>query len=392
VIVRRLLVVFAGLLLAVQVVRNSAVAAFSELRPQTAVRFWASHPAVELSLGLFQIGRAARERKRVSPTSFTMIDDAARKSPLSPEPYLVHGVQAQLERSPAAARRDFAAAQWRDPRSLPAAYFLADYYFRAGQPIEGLRQTAILARLSPGGIASVAPFVAAYAQSRANWPQIRGLFESQPAIEDGVLVALAGNAANSDAVLALADPRHRSTDSPWLGVLLQSLTAAGQYSKAHAIWASVAGVRAEAGALLFDAAFDSPKPPPPFNWALTSSTVGLAERQPGHRLHVIFYGSDDGVLASQLLLLPPGAYRLRFQLAGGATHPEALSWSIRCDKAPAQLSSVAVDTASAHGWTFQIPAGCGAQWLELSGRSGDITQQSDATITNLSLGRANAGA
>jgi hypothetical protein len=371
VIIRRLLVVVAGLLLAVQVVRNSAVAAFSELRPQTAARFWASHPAVELSLGLFQIGRAARERKRVSPASFAMIDD---------------------ERSPAAAKRDFAAAQWRDPRSLPAAYFLADYYFRAGQPIEGLRQTAILARLSPGGIASVAPFVAAYAQSRANWPQIRGLFESQPAIEDGVLVALAGSAANSDAVLALADSRHRSTESPWLGVLLQSLTAAGQYSKAHAIWASVAGVRTEAGAFLFDAGFDSPKPPPPFNWGLTSSTVGLAERQPGHRLHVIFYGSDDGVLASQLLLLPPGAYRLRFQLAGGATHPEALSWSIRCDKARTQLSSVAVDTASAHGWTFQIPAGCAAQWLELSGRSGDITQQSDATITNLSLGRANAGA
>ena len=174
-------------------------------------------------------------------------------------------------------------------------------------PIEGLRQTAILARLSPGGIASVAPFVAAYAQSRANWPQIRGAVSSRSRRSRTACSSrwpATRPTATRCSPLPIRD--HRSTDSPWLGVLLQSLTAAGQYSKAQAIWASVAGVRAEAGAFLFDAAFDSPKPPPPFNWALTSSTVGLAERQPGHRLHVIFYGSDDGVLASQLLLLPPG--------------------------------------------------------------------------------------
>jgi len=389
VIVRRIIVIVAALLLAAQVVRNSAVVALSELQPGRAERFWAHHPAVELSLGLLAIGRASRERTHVSPATFAMIDDAARKSPLSPEPYLVHGVQAQLSGASASAKRDFEEAQWRDPRSLPAAYFLADYYFRGGRPIDGLRQTAILARLSPAGITTVAPFVAAYAQSPSNWPQIRDMFVADPLIEDDVLVALATNAANTGAVLALADPKHRTPESRWVPVLLKSLIDAGQYTKARSIWATVARVR-PAGPI-YDATFDAPAAPPPFNWALTSSTVGLAERQPGQRLHAIFYGSDDGVLASQLLLLPPGSYRLQFHLGPGALHPDAVSWSIRCDKSGDPFASATVATA-VRGWSFQVPADCQAQWLELSGRSGDISQQSDVTISDLKLVRIGAGA
>ena len=52
-----------------------------------------------------------------------------------------------------AAERAFEAAQWRDPRSLPAAYFLADRYFQTGDMRStGSREVAALARLSPSGI------------------------------------------------------------------------------------------------------------------------------------------------------------------------------------------------------------------------------------------------
>ena len=391
-IARRLLVFVVALLLGAQVVRNSAVHALVELQPASAARFWSDHPDIELSLALQQIGQAARERRPAPGTAFAMTDDAASKSPLAAEPYLIHGVEAQLAGPSAAARRDFAAAQRRDPGSLPAAYFLADYFFRLGKPIEGLRQTAVLARLSPAGIQSVAPYVAAYAQQPANWPKIRELFASQPEIADSVLVALAANPAGSPAVLALADDKHRGVDSPWLPVLLHSLVDSAQYAKARAIWATVSRVRLAPGTFLYDADFNSPRPPPPFNWSLTSSTVGLAERQPGKRLHAIFYGSEDGVLASQLTLLPPGGYTLRFKLSGGGLHPEALSWSVRCDKRDVPLASVTLDLAAARGWSFQAPANCQAQWIELSGRSGDIAQQSDVTVTDLMLTRSDGGA
>ena len=386
-IVRGLIVAVAALLLAVQVVRNAAAAALSPLHPATAAKFWAGHPTVEIASGLAEIGRAARERRDIPDGVFAMIDDAAAKSPLAPEPFLVRGVQARTAGDTDAARRAFTAAQWRDPRSMPAAYFLADYYFRAGDALHGLIQTALLARLSPRGTDAVAPFVAAYAQDRANWPQLRALFRSQEGLEDGVLIALAHDARNADAILALADADHRKSDSGWLKLLLSSLVASGDYARAHAIWSSVGQAR-KGGGLLYDAGFSEPDAPPPFNWSFSSGDVGLAERQPDGRLHVIFYGNQDGVLASQLLLLPAGAYRLQMQVAGAPVHPEALRWSMRCDKEKEPFATVGIAEAATRGWTFKVPPGCSAQWIELSGRSGDDAQQSDVTIGGLALKRA----
>ena len=390
-IVRRLIVVVVALLLAAQVVRNAAVAALSTRDPAAAAKLWPDHPSVEISLALTQIGRASRSRRPIGPEIFTLMDDAATKAPLAPEPFLVEGVRAQILRDSKAARDAFRAAQWRDPRSLPAAYFLAQYYFRVGQPVLGLEQTSLLARLSPGGRYAVAPLIAAYAEDRSNWPYVRKLFRSEDSIEDDVLIALAANARNADAILALADGRHRNASSGWLGPLLNSLVASGDYARAHAIWSSV-GQGQASGALLYDATFSSPEPPPPFNWTLASSTVGLAERQPGKRLHVIFYGNDDGALASELVLLPAGTYRLQMQIVGSPVHPESLRWSVRCDKSQEPLATIAADQAASRGWTFQVPEDCPAQWLELSGRSGDIAQQSDVTITGLTLTRTGANA
>jgi hypothetical protein len=380
----------AALLLAAQVVRNSAVWTFSELQPDKAARFWRSHPAVELSLGLAEIGDAARQRKPVLQKTFAMIDDAALKAPLSPAPFLVRGVEAQLA-GDMAAQRDFLAAQWRDPRSMPAAYFLAEYYLRNGQSLSGLRQTALVARLSPKGVGAIAPFVARYAQNRLNWPQIRALFRSDPAIREDVLEALASDPDNAEAVLALANVNHRSTSSQWLHILLQSLVSGGEYARARTIWIALTGPEPSAGNLLYDPKFSAPAAPPPFNWVLASSPIGLAERQPGNRLHVIFYGQQDGVLASQLMLLAPGSYRLRMGGPSDAAHAELLGWSVRCDKSSSPISTVSLDGA-VRGWTFVVPANCPAQWLELSGRSGDVAQQADVAIGPLTLTRDGPGA
>jgi hypothetical protein len=386
VIVRRLIVIAVALLLAVQIVRNASVSAFATLRPDSAAKAWAGHPDVEISLALADIGLAARDRKPIGEKTLAMIDDAAAKAPLSPEPFLVHGVQAQVAGDGETAKAAFLAAQWRDPRSMPAAYFLADYYLRSGHVLEGLQQTVVLARLSPRGAGAAAPFIAAYARDRSNWSLMRQLFRSQDWLEDGVLTNLAQQPGSADAVLALADAEHRKPDSSWLQPLLSSLVASGDYARARAIWSSVGGGQASNG--LFDADFSQPEPPPPFNWTLASSTVGLAERQPGKRLHVIFYGNEDGLLAGQLLVLSPGTYRLQMQLTGSTVNPEALRWSIRCDKSQEPLATGDFERVTRQGLTFLVPASCSAQRLELSGRSGDIAQQSEATITNLSLSAA----
>jgi hypothetical protein len=213
---------------------------------------------------------------------------------------------------------------------------------------------------------------------------MRALFHSQPWLEDNVLEALAMDARNTEAILAVADTRHRRADSRWLPILLQHLVSNGDYRRARMLWQGIGGGRT-GGQLLYDADFIAAGTPSPFNWALTTSTLGLAERQKGKRLHVIFYGNDDGVLASELVLLPPGDYRLEMQIVGQPVHPEALSWTIRCDKSREPISSLAISDTAARGWTFQVPPNCPAQWLELSARSGEVAQQSEATITALKL-------
>ena len=388
---RAVVAIVAALLIAVQVVRNAAVSALAEARPDAAAKAWSGHPATEISVAMTEIARSSRARQPVPQWAFGMIDDAAAKSPLAPEPFLVRGVQAGLTGDTAGAQRAFEAAQWRDPRSQPAAYFLADRYFRSGNVTGGLREVAALARLSPDGGTAAVPYLAQYATNSVNWPALRGLFDKNPQLAQPVLIMLASDIKTVPAALALADASDIGNQA-WLGQVVDTLIKAGDYPRARAAWMGMAGAGATSGELLHDSGFSDSRSPPPFNWQLTSSTVGLAERQRGGRLHVLFYGDEDGTLASQLLLLPPGEYRLSFNLAGDHARAHALTWALWCDKAPQPLASITLEAAAARGWQFQVPAGCQAQWLKLSGVSGDVPQQVDISMSALTLVKGAAGA
>ena len=388
--VRAAVAAIAALLIAVQVVRNAAVHALAATKPAAAASAWSGHPESELSLAMTDIARASRARRQVPASAFAEIADAAAKEPLAPEPFLVRGVRAELAGDAATAQRAFEAAQWRDPRSLPAAYFLADRYLRSGEVARGLREVAALARLSPDGGDAAVPYVAQYAASPANWPALRDLFGKNPSLAQRVLVALASNIKTVPAAIALSNPRDTGNQQ-WPAVLVQTLINGGDYRRARVAWERIAGAGAGRAELIHDTDFSDASSPPPFNWQLTSSTVGLAERQKG-RLHVLFYGNEDGTLASQLLLLPPGAYRMSMRLLGDPGRAHALTWSLWCDKAPQPVASVTLDSAAARGWQFDVPVGCAAQWLKLSGVSTDMSQQVDLSITSLRLMKRGRGA
>jgi len=390
-LVRGLLVVAIALLLAVQVVRNAAVSALAEFDPASAAAVWSGHPEAEIGVAMTNIGAAARHSQAIDRRIFEMVANAARKAPLAPEPYLVRGVQARVVGNEALARLAFEAAERRDPRSLPAHYFLADDYLRSGDVRHGLAEFAALARLAPNGAVNVTPFVASYAREPSRWPQLRALFRSDPDLAETTLEALAQDAANTNAILALADPTHRNAKSPWLPVLLATLVTRGDYQGARSIWAEVARVR-PGNQLLFDANFSDAAPPAPFNWTLTSSTVGLAERQEGGRLHVIYYGQEDGALASQVLVLAPGRYALAMKVAGSSERIGSLRWTLTCPNAQAPFVSISLAALARGPSTFDVPTGCGAQRLDLVGSSSDIPQQIDVTLARVSLRRVNVRA
>lgn len=382
-----LLAALVALLLAAEIVRIAAFRSLVAADPARAAHIWPGQPEADLGAAMTAIGAAARERRAVSDATLSQVMRASRMAPLEPAPFLVRGVRAQLAGDEGLATRAFVAARWRDGRSLPARYFLADQYLRSGEARHGLGEVAALARLSPGGVASLGPYIAAYSRDRSNWPQVRALLRSEPLLEDSALTAMAADPAKAETVLALANPARTGPKSPWLQPLLASLAGARQYAKARTIWSQVSGVPAGAGGLLFDARFTNSRAPPPFNWALASSTVGLAERQPGKGLHAIFYGQEDGTLASQLLVLPPGRYRLVTNAAGLPDHAALLRWTATCAGSNSAIGSAPLDIAAKRPWQFDVPARCDAQRLELSGTAGDVPQQVEVTIRSVALAR-----
>ena len=374
--------VVAALLIAVVVVQNAVVAQFAEVRPDRARAAWPGNPKAELWSGLTAIAAATRAGNQVEDSTLASLMDAARKDPLAATPFLVRGIRARLAGEEALAGDAFAAAEQRDGRSVPARYFLADHDLRTGDAAHGLAEISVLARLIPNGVRGLAPFVANYAQDRRNWPQLRAVFRSNPSLGDEALRVLASDAGNADLILRLA-PAQRQSQALWPGQLVQTLVGAGEYGKAKRVWAQVNGVDGSADGLVYDPGFSEPKAPGPFNWSLTSSAVGLAERQGGGHLHVLFYGQQDGVLASQLLVLKAGRYRLKMQVMGDAGTPPALSWTVTCARASAPLVTATVtpkvDTS------FVVPADCPAQRLELHGSAPELPHAFDVTMGAFSL-------
>ena len=363
--------------LAGMVVQNATVVALASSDPDTAAAVWPGHPTVAVTQATRQIAAATGAGQAIDPSAFALLERAARRAPLEPQPFIVAGIRAQLSGQADMADRAFAAARLRDPRSLPARYFLATSRLQRGD-IEGLRDVAALARLEPNGGKALVPYLANLARQPQARAGIRAMFRASPGVRDAVLSSLAADPGNVGLVLALgetADP----AKGPWLKTMIDVLIANRRYAEAKSLWERTAGTRSQG---LFDADFRNPSPLPPFNWELTSSSLGLAERRSG-RLQVIFHGQDSGTLARQLMLLPPGQYRISAP-ASGPDGSGALHWLVRCDKGTGELARAAVRQG---GLAFGVPAGCPAQWLELTARATDFGRQAETSIGPLSLAR-----
>jgi hypothetical protein len=337
-----------------------------------------------------KIALAARKGQAVDPSIMSDIYAAAAQAPLAPEPFLVRGVQEQLASRTDLAQQAFFAAEWRDGRSLPARYFLADSYFHRRDAPHGLAEIAVLGRLVPDGTLKLAPYVASYARDRANWPELRRIFAAEPGLENASLAVLASDPRNVSTILALASSTARNPNSSWFLPLVQSLIAAGNYQQARRLWADVSGINLAHAGPLFDPRFSGSSAPPPFNWSLASSSIGLAEEVPGRGLHLIYYGHEEGWLASQLLLLPAGNYVVRVDAPGFAPSGGALKLFVTCQGSNARLAAFALDDVVAKPQRFSVPAACTAQRLELSGALTEIPQQREAVIRAIHLERSGA--
>ena len=92
-------------------------------------------------------------------------------------------------------------------------------------------------------------------------------------------------------------------------------------------------------------------------------------------------------LATQLLRLAPGGYRLAMRV-DGPSRANGLAWNILCVPGNNALLSLPLGTVGrgSISGAFAVPeAGCPAQTLELRGRPGESSETAQLTILDLSL-------
>ena len=389
-IIRWVAIVAVGAALAFLAVASAIVARYSARAPETAGRIWPSHPYVQVNRALVDIARSVSLGRDPEMASVDLALVASRKAPLMAEPFLVRGAQAKAEGKAAVAERAFIEARRRNARADAARYFLAEHYLRTGRVREGLEELSALAMLAPSGGDGFAKLLAAYARTANALPHLKRLFRTHPRLEPAVLQQLAAEAGNAELVLELASPNayQRPELNEWLPALLTRLVERGEYSKAFQLWRRVAGLPPTAAGI-FDPQFRGSDAPPPFNWTFSSSGAGFAEPVGDGSLRLLYYGRENVVLAQQLLLLQPGAYRLAMELTGPSGRESNLAWKVTCLPGRQRLLELPLAVGGSGGLAaaFGIPAGdgCRAQQLELVGTAPEFPQQADVVISKLQL-------
>ena len=385
---RVITVIILALALAFLVVRSALIDAYAVSNPARAAVVWPGHPSVILTSGLNEVGAAAAAARAVNPATIRRMLATAAKEPLAPEPFLVRGVEAQVAGDQDLAFRAFLEARKRDPRSVAARYFLADHYLKKGQMQLGLAEIAALTRLVPRSLDAIAPQLAAFARMPGGATRAKRLLLDQPQLEPWLLNELAANPGDANLVLSLWSGSTSDRDRNWQQRLVTSLVSAGRFQEARTAWGRFNRDAKPVGELL-DPKFEG-KAMPPFGWELASGAAGVAEPEPGGRLHILYYGRDDLLLASQLLLLKPGPYRLSMQVSIVSPTAKSISWIVRCmppsrDLATIELTAVNGGVQAAD---FTIPPqGCSAQRLDLFATTPELPEQTELTIAELSLSR-----
>ena len=150
------------------------------------------------------------------------------------------------------------------------------------------------------------------------------------------------------------------------------------------------GPPAAPSALVRDADFSQPQFRYPFGWGLIEAAGTWAERDGRNPRPVLAYRSapgGTGQVATQLLTLKPGRYRMRARNAVAPADRSALPyWTVTCaGRQPVQIALIDQPATSDGGGDFDVPPGCGGQWLALNLRASDLRDGQSGAIRSVTL-------
>lgn len=342
-----------------------------------------------------------------TPADLNAAADLARRSlrrgALGVEPLQVLGFIAQRQGRMDQARLLMNAAGARSHReSLTQAWLFDDGLDRRDYPAALDRADALL-RLDEGFDKTIYPALADAVSDPAAVGPLVGRLAERPDWRTDFLASLSTTADPGVAFRVFAALKRTATppNDVETGFLVGRLIGDEDYVRAYRTWAALlptAGA-ARLGGLVYDGNFAAAPGAPPFNWRLSTALGVVAERAqppsgpPIHALHVRFLPSAPTRFATEILLLPPGGYRL----AGQAMVDEPIEdgqfvWSVVCvDDTDQPLAEVRPNGQPDqwHGFSadFRVPQDCPAQQLQLIGRAGDSFDEVGAWYADMAIQR-----
>lgn len=387
--VKLVLLAVVALAIAWLAIRAAAVDAMLGRGPAIAAIVAPDDPRIPMALSLAEL-RA--KNLQVSPRAARSAARAFAKAPLADEPLLVAGYVAAAAGDGAKAEQLLTEALRRNPRSRPARLMLLDRYLRTGRVRESALQISLLARLLPEAEKLLVPALAQFARDRDSRKSLSDALRGDPALRAKVLANLAATGAAPEIILSLAEANGTKDpeDWRWQAPMIQAMVDRGEVDRAFAAWSRFSGVAPSAKPGVYDGRFEGKPGSPPFNWRLTADGNGVAERSKTGSLQVEYYGRAATELASQLLMLPAGNYRLSAR-AEGQTNKEGgrLAWQLRCAGGEADLAAVPLHSVTFAPRTLSaavtVPSDCRAQWLKLVGIPSEFPESQSVTISDVRI-------
>ena len=333
------------------------------------------------------------KRGLISDRTAEQVRDAARRAPLDARPFIFAGANYILHNSSSRAIATLEAGRRLDGRNRWIRLLLLDRYIRGKRYADAAGEFAVLNRLVSGAQSLILAELARMIADPATRDAVRQTLRRDPLLESQLLTTLARKNPDPELLFGIASPTAMvlaTRPNGWGDTLIEAMVAQHRFAQARQLWARLFRIGdAAARQPLYDARLLGAPGSPPFNWNFAAGTVGAADRRAG-QLFVEYYGRDNGALATQLLQLAPGRYRLGYTLAGSPG--SGLAWTLSCAEQPgaAPIANTGLPPAgnAAHRYAvvFTVPAsGCRGQWFRLIGNAGEFPTSVNVTISGLAL-------
>lgn len=333
-----------------------------------------------------------------SSANHSAADDLA-KAPLAALPLWEEAVRRDQRGDTARARRLMIEIVRRNPLFLEARGWLAVDAAKRGNYAEAVRQFDWLYVLSPAARPQIVTALATLARVPGGGPEIARLARRKPIWLTAVAGELIGSPAAPAVVFELLGGANARAGSDAIesSGLVASLVRRQQFDQAYLAWVtSLPETALSSVGYVYDGDFKKLPGAQPFNWTLVESDAATVDFGKRGGVEIAYFGDKPTQLLAQLLVLPPGRYRLDVR-ANNVVEPDGnqAGWSLYCGDDRARLiGRVDVPVAPGAVWrsiAFAVPQNCPAQTLSLDGASTEFVSAAAITLKAVRIRALGAG-